>query len=216
MELDIAGRELTDDGFLEAASALTTSIEFEGGHGKVVRLEELCLRGNLLTAKSLKALGQIVSLAAHDLRDLDLSDNLIAITTDDDTAAWEEFLVSFSGCCVLRRIDFSGNALGARAFEILTRVYGKEDPVDLFYGGDVDQDLDHSIRHLKLAGTDLNVTVQRARKLSVLSDSDGYVSDVDSVSGANVHGIKGSRYGLSAALFPNSWLTLANTRNQVS
>lgn len=104
------------------------SIKYEGEHGRVVRLEELCLKNNRLDAKSLIDLGLVIRLAAHDLRDLDLSSNSISVITDEDTAAMEYFLQSFAECYVLRRVDFSGNPLGTRAYEILTKVYGNEEP----------------------------------------------------------------------------------------
>ena len=96
----------------------------------MVRLEEVCLKGNGLTAKSLRYLGKVVALATKDLRDLDLSNNLIQIATAEDAAAWEAFLKSFSNSSVLRRVDFSGNPLGRKAFEIFTRVYGRELSMD--------------------------------------------------------------------------------------
>lgn len=121
--MDISAKALSDEGLEEVAKALIISIGYDGEHGKVVRLEELCLKNNELTARSLETLGKVIVLAADDLRDLDLSDNLITINTSRDAQAWENFLRSFSRCSVLRRIDFSGNALGAKAFEILARVY---------------------------------------------------------------------------------------------
>ena len=92
----------------------------------MVQLEELCLKGNELTALSLRPLAKVIALASKDLRDLDISENLFRIISSEDAAAWEEFLEAFSECCVLRRIDFSGNALGPKAFEVLARVYGRE------------------------------------------------------------------------------------------
>lgn len=128
VDLDVSGKLLTDDGLFEVTEALIKSIQHDDHHGKVVKLEEVWLKGNELTALSLKPLAKVVALAAEDLRDADLSDNRISITTSDDAAAWEEFLEAFSSCCVLRRIDFSGNNLGSKAFEVLARVYGREKP----------------------------------------------------------------------------------------
>jgi len=130
VDLDVSGKLLTDGGFVEVAEALVKSIQYHDEHGQVVKLEEVCLKGNELTASSLKPLAKVVALAADDLRDLDLSENRISITTSDDAAAWEEFLEAFSSCCVLRRIDFSGNNLGSKAFEVLAKVYGQEKSLD--------------------------------------------------------------------------------------
>ena len=157
-----------------------------------MRLEELNLRGNQLTAASLIDLGRVIALTAQDLRDLDLSNNLIKITTDTDALAWELFLSSFNKCRVLRRIDFSDNALGPKAFEVFTRVYGKEDPVDLplvnaiyLNGGDespstktgVDEmsGLEHYTRKVSLSSrprrysTDPETTLQREIDSQTLS-----------------------------------------------
>ena len=94
-------------------------------------LEELCLKANRLTVTSLQRLAPIIKLIAHNLRDLDLSDNMISINDPDDVIPWETFLKSLSSCCVLRRLDLSGNELGTKAFEVLARVYAREEPVDL-------------------------------------------------------------------------------------
>ena len=112
VELDVTGKCLGGDGFREIAGALVESIDYCGDQGRVVRLEELCLRDNKLDAKCLVDLGQVLRLAADELKDLDLSNNAISIITNDDTAAFEYFLRSFAECYVLRRVDFSGNPLG--------------------------------------------------------------------------------------------------------
>ncbi|MCJ1246378.1 hypothetical protein MMC30_003585 [Trapelia coarctata] len=130
VDLDVSGKLLTDDGFVEVTEALVKSIQYQDDNGRVLKLEEVWLKGNELTASSLKPLAKVVALAWDDLRDLDLSENRITISTSEDAAAWEEFLQSFSSCCVLRRIDFSGNNLGSKAFEVLARVYGKEKSFD--------------------------------------------------------------------------------------
>ena len=108
----MTGKYLGGDGFREIAGALVESIDYYGEQGRVVRLEELCLRDNKLDASCLVDLGQVLRVAADELKDLDLSNNSISIITDDDTAAFEYFLRSFAECYVLRRVDFSGNPLG--------------------------------------------------------------------------------------------------------
>ena len=126
IDLDVSGKALTDEGLKEVAEALIKSIMYEDGKGKVVKLEEACMKGNNITAKSLRRLGRVVASAAYDLRDLDLSNNSIIINTQEDAAAWEDFLLSFTKNCVLRRVDFSGNTLGPKAFELLAKVFGQE------------------------------------------------------------------------------------------
>lgn len=170
VEIDVSGRALTDDGFQETAKAFTTSAMFRDGIGRVVILEELGLKGNQLTAGSLWALSRVVTLSAHDLKDLDLSDNLISIVTAEEVAAWENFLESFSGCCVLRRIDLSGNPLGPRAFEILARVYGNEEPVDLLSLSDLKLTRDDSTIDFTGATGGSTSLQQPMRRMSVVSD----------------------------------------------
>ena len=207
MELDVSGRGLTSHGFLEVATALAKSIGYEGDHGKVVRLEELCLRGNKLDAKSLPALGKVVELAAGDLRDLDLSDNVLTITTYEEVAAWEDFLTSFSECCVLRRIDLTGNALGPKAFEVLARVYGKEPPIDVVSLEEADTDQYHNAFTLGNAASDCIPPEQRIKVLRIGSGSEGYNSDDDSAYHATLEVPKGSRQGLFVFLDLHSWFS---------
>ena len=120
-----------DEGLHEVTQALKVALAYDGEYGKIIRLEELCLRGNRLTAKSLLSLGEIIARASSDLRDIDLSENLISISTKEDKDAWEYFLISFSKCNVLRKIDFSRNELNSKAFEIFSRVYLQEEPLDI-------------------------------------------------------------------------------------
>ncbi len=207
VELDVSGRGLTSGGFSEVATALVKSIEYEGDHGKVVMLEELCLRENKLDGRCLRALGKVIKLAAGDLRDLDLSGNLFTITTSEEVAAWEDFLTSFSGCCVLRRVDLTGNALGSRAFEVLARVYGREAPLDLISLEHADTD-----RHCEapISGNTTSNSLaleQRTRALSIVSDSETYTSDGDSASHATPKVPKSSRHGLFASLALHSWFS---------
>ena len=148
------------------------SIEHVGEQGKVMSLEELCLRDNKITAESLRMLGRVIKLAAGDLRDLDLSNNLIAIDTNEEASAWEAFLNSFAECCVLRRIDFSCNALGPKAFEILARVYAGEEPVDLLPIEDVDVELDEDLS-TENSRIDHSRLEHQTRKMSITSNSVG-------------------------------------------
>lgn len=89
----------------------------------IVRLAELHLQGNNLTAESLKKLSSVISLSAGDLRELDLSDNKIEIREPEHRKVWQEFLECFQGCYVLKKLDLSRNPLGPRGAEILSRVY---------------------------------------------------------------------------------------------
>ncbi len=143
---------------------MVEALKYHGTQGRCTRLEELCLKDNELSLPSLQALTPIIKLACHDLKDLDLSGNLIHIHTHDEVAIWEEFLTSFEECCTLRRIDLSRNALGPRAFEALLRVYAKERPVDLILPPELQRRQDElhspSPDHIDL----------RLRKMSLISE----------------------------------------------
>ena len=158
------------------ASALVQSLIYDGDQGKVVRLEELCLINNRLSATSLQALSSVIRLASNDLRDLDLSENDIIVDTESEVAIWEDFLMSFKNCCLLRRIDFSGNTLGSRAFEVMTRVYARQEAVDLVLPTDLEQT---QIRQRRTS-TDITGLGRRMRTMSIVSDSDVWGSDEDS------------------------------------
>lgn len=174
------------------AAALVQSLSYDGDQGRVVRLEELCLTNNRLSATSLQNLSSIIRLASYDLRDLDLSGNNITIDTETEVAIWEEFLTSFKNCCLLRRIDFSGNTLGPRAFEVMTRVYAKQEAVDLALPADFEQIRSKQRR----TSTDSAGLGRRMRKTSLVSHPDDWGSDEDN--SPKSEGQKAPKYGLSA------------------
>ena len=108
-----------------------------------------------MSITSLQALTTVINSASYDLRDLDLSGNRIHVNTDDDVAVWQRFLTSFERCRFLRRLDFSGNALGPRGFEVFLRVYAKERPLDLlrplgFEEGEEEIPVESSLKKLTL------------------------------------------------------------------
>lgn len=174
IELDVSGKDLTDEGFFEVAPALVEAISYDGDQGRVARLEELCLRSNRLTIASLQALTPVIEVSCSDLRDLDLSENQIAISSDADVAIWEDFLTSFRKCCVLRRIDLSGNALGERAFEVMVRVYAKEEPLDFV----LPPDLEGAHHEEQSSTTEIcGVVTRKMKKLSLGSNPDDHSID---------------------------------------
>lgn len=65
----------------------------------------------------------MIQLSARDLKEVDISNNEINIVTVSDAQKWKYFLQSFAQCCVLKKIDFSGNSLGTWGIELLARVY---------------------------------------------------------------------------------------------
>lgn len=173
IELDVSGKDLTDEGFSEVAAALVEAISYNGDQGRVARLEELCLRSNRLTIASLQALAPVIEVSCSDLRDLDLSENHITISSDADVVIWEDFLTSFRKCCVLRRMDLSGNALGDRAFEVMVRVYAKEEPLDFV----ISPDLEGAHHEEQSSATEIGGVTRKTKKLSLGSDPDDHTMD---------------------------------------
>lgn len=178
VELDITGKSLGNDGFATVAVALVTSIDYTGEYGKVVKLEELSLRDNKIDISSLPALGQVIRLAAEDIRDLDVSNNLICVNTHREAQVFEEFLRCFSECCVLRRLDFSGNQLGPKAFGILAKRYGQEEPMDPAGLESPNQNSEHDETN-DGSVNDSTALRRRLKKLSVTSEPDDYCGEVD-------------------------------------
>ncbi|KAL8888723.1 MAG: hypothetical protein Q9215_003907 [Flavoplaca cf. flavocitrina] len=179
VELDVTGKHLGEDGFHKVADALTRSLEHQGETGRVVQLEELCLKANKLKTTCLPPLARIVRLSAHELRDLDLSDNAFTITTTHERDAWEDFLKSLAQCCVLRRIDLSGNPLGPKAFEILARVYSREPTIELARHGYAEDTLHGHTTNRRGTAGEIESLDQQTRNLSLVSASNIYPDDDD-------------------------------------
>ena len=206
VELDVTARALGPDGFAEAANGLIQALEHHdrGKDGKVLQLEELCLKTNRLDATCLPALVRIVRLAASDLRDLDLSDNLIEVNDAVGDKAWQDFLEAFATCCMLRRLDLSGNALGTKAFEVLARVYTREPGIDCFIsedGNDTTIRSSQSSRRNTIAPADS--LHSQTRKLSLASAFDSptdHVTDTPDTSISDRKSGHDIRHGLSTLL----------------
>ncbi|CAI7572054.1 unnamed protein product [Penicillium glandicola] len=126
VKIDLTGRKLTDEGFNIFIDALLETLQKEKDdeHPKgFARLFELHLGGNCLTVKSLPKLGMAIRLSTGDLRNLNLSQNCIEVSTAGQRAAWKYFLNSFEDCYMLKRVDFSENPLSTPGVEILARIY---------------------------------------------------------------------------------------------
>ncbi len=177
VELDVTGKDLGEDGFQELADALTTSLDYNGENAGVVQLEELCLKANKLGVMCLPALARIIRLAAHTLRDLDISDNAFTITTSHDANAWEDFLESFAECNVLRRIDLSGNPLGTKVFEVFARIYSREATIEPIPQEDVEDTLHTHTPNRKGTLEEAESLYKQTRNLSLASASDTYSDD---------------------------------------
>lgn len=126
VELDVSGKELDDAALVEIGEALTTVFKANSKDGVIIRIEELCLANNALTAQALTTLSQIIHLASPTLKDLDLSGNDISIDNEQDARSWERFLEAFQNCGSLRRLDLSGNRLGIRGLEIFVKIYTRQ------------------------------------------------------------------------------------------
>lgn len=135
----MSNRRLTDAGFAEVIDTLLECLQTRDEDPQGIgHLIELHLKCNDLTAESLPKLGQAVMLSSHYLRDLDLSDNNIQISSAADKKAWGVFLGSFKHCYMLKRLNLSGNPLGTAGLEILAKIYlgspvhfAEADPVDI-------------------------------------------------------------------------------------
>lgn len=116
---------MTDEGFAEFIDDLIQCITYrDSEHPEgAARITELHLQGNKLTVQSLEKLAQVVALSPGDLRELDISRNLIVVKTTEQKAIWQAFLESFKGCYLLRKLDFGHNPLGSWGMEIIARVY---------------------------------------------------------------------------------------------
>jgi hypothetical protein len=129
IDIQAPNKELTNDGVAELATGLKEALE-KGTSVACLNLEELNLSGNGLTTASLARLAPIIELAKYDLKTLNLSNNRIAIVTDQESREWEVFLKAFRSCRRLRLLDLSKNSLGSRAMEVLARTYLNEPLTD--------------------------------------------------------------------------------------
>jgi hypothetical protein len=129
VELDLSGKELTDEGFAVFVDDLIECLRYrdEEHPQGIVRLTDVSLKGNILTTASMPKLGVVVALSADTLSRLNIADNDIQVKTQQQRDEWRAFLESFQGCYMLKRIDFAGNKLGGPGFDVLARVYAKSE-----------------------------------------------------------------------------------------
>ncbi|RHZ65843.1 uncharacterized protein CDV56_108781 [Aspergillus thermomutatus] len=129
VEIDVSGKELTDEGFAEFIDDLIACIKYRDGEhlegsAKVI---ELHLQGNQLTVLSLRKLSEVIKLSIADLRELDISHNNLVVCTPEEQEIWYDFLDSFKNCFLLKKFDLGNNPLGPKGIEILARVYMQSD-----------------------------------------------------------------------------------------
>ncbi|KAL9090646.1 MAG: hypothetical protein Q9159_001893 [Coniocarpon cinnabarinum] len=123
IDLNLNGKSLTDDGIEEFAQTLQEVLTPVDGV-PLAKLQFLHLQNNMLTARSLWLLTPCVQAASDTLEDLDLSNNLIRVRTENQKDEWRLFLQSFARCSALRRLNLSGNDLSdLQAFETFSDIY---------------------------------------------------------------------------------------------
>ncbi|KAK6503140.1 hypothetical protein TWF481_008175 [Arthrobotrys musiformis] len=127
VELDATGRQLGEEGIAIVCDALCELAET-----KLSRVEELNFSGNDLTASSLRHLRRAI-FVCPELRDLDISNNNIKISSVEDLENWIGFLESFSNLKSMRRLEISNNPLGDFAVEAFFQTYALERPIFVPY-----------------------------------------------------------------------------------
>ncbi|KAF2860639.1 hypothetical protein K470DRAFT_270486 [Piedraia hortae CBS 480.64] len=127
IDLQAPGKELGIDGVAAMSAGLGAALS-KCTASTWLALESLSLPGNGLTAAAMPHLASMAQLSCRDLRILNLSNNQISITSDQDAAQWESLLIALSRCSRLCRLDLSRNEVGSRALEIFSRVYHAASP----------------------------------------------------------------------------------------
>ncbi|RHZ69378.1 hypothetical protein CDV55_100316 [Aspergillus turcosus] len=179
VEIDVSGKELTDEGFAEFIDDLIACMKYRDeehpeGSAKVI---ELHLQGNQLTVLSLRKLSEVIKLSIADLRELDISHNNFAVSTPEEQEIWYDFLDSFKNCFLLKKFDLGNNPLGQKGIEVLARVYMQSDldfleaDADAVVGmnGDGDHEGDaiaDELENLKINGKDSEATKKASSKQS--------------------------------------------------
>ncbi|KAF9885199.1 hypothetical protein FE257_000650 [Aspergillus nanangensis] len=150
LEIDVAGKDLTDDDFAIFIDDLLECIKYrdtEHTEG-LAKVTEFHLQKNQLTVRSLSKLGEVIALNPGDLRELDLSNNTIRVEAPEEKKTWFDFLSAFKNCYLLKKLDLGSNPLGPGGIEVLARVYIKseldfiEDDAVAVIGPIVNQDHD--------------------------------------------------------------------------
>lgn len=126
IDLQAPNKDLGDDGVCALADGLEIALR-SGSVLACLALEDLNLSGNGITTVALARLAPIIDVARHDLKTLNLANNKIRVTTDEEAEQWEAFLLAFKDCFRLRRLDLSNNKeLGVRGLEMFARVHINE------------------------------------------------------------------------------------------
>ncbi|KAL4779305.1 hypothetical protein BJX76DRAFT_351904 [Aspergillus varians] len=129
LEIDLTGKCLTDEGFAQFIDDLIKCIRYRDEDHPVglAKVTEFHLQGNKLTVHSLAKIGDVIANSPGDLRELDLSQNDIQVSSPEEKVIWKAFLGSFRNCYMLKKLDLSENPIGTAGLEILARIYIKSD-----------------------------------------------------------------------------------------
>lgn len=137
----------------------------------------MCLKNNKFSAIGIVSFAPVIEASSSELRSLDLSDNSIEIRTDEDALAWERFLRAFAQCSTLRKLDLSGNQLGQKGFEILSKVWATEDGIIICeQTGEAKLCGLQSVPYISLANTGLNNV--GATYMSCILENHRYVDEL--------------------------------------
>lgn len=113
-------KNLTDEGLQEVANGLKDAL----AQPETTRVTVLTLARNGLSAQSLLSLAEPLRRACVDLEELDLSNNNISVSNEQEARAFEDFLNALKGCGKLKKLNMSGNQLGGGlVFEVFAKVY---------------------------------------------------------------------------------------------
>ena len=155
----MSDKNITDAEFNDLLKALQACMHFrdEEHPDGAAKITELHLSGNQLTLTSLGKLIEVIAESCADLREIDLSRNQIEICDQEQKYAWLAFLRAFNACCMLKKVDFSGNVLGIGGMEMLARAYmrsdlnfAKDEDEDSLQNGDDDEDVADDMAALKV------------------------------------------------------------------
>ncbi|ODH47968.1 hypothetical protein GX48_05900 [Paracoccidioides brasiliensis] len=166
VEIDLTGKEVTDEGFAVFVDDLINCIQYRDAEHPdgIVHLTEIAIKGNALTVASMEKLGRVIALSNDSLTQVDISDNQISVTSRKERDVWQRFLESFQGCYLLRKVDFSGNPFGGGGFDVFARVYTQSD-------------LDFVVEPLNNDGVNMSVDTDRVETTSRATGTVGLNQD---------------------------------------
>ncbi|KGQ01292.1 hypothetical protein PAAG_11968 [Paracoccidioides lutzii Pb01] len=112
VEIDLTGKEVTDEGFAVFVDDLINCIQYRDAEHPdgIVHLTEIAIKGNALTVASIEKLGRVIALSNDSLTQVDISDNQISVTSRKE-----------------RDLTSVAILLGGGGFDVFARVYTQSD-----------------------------------------------------------------------------------------